>query len=115
MKVMKPCMTIGCKELSTGSYCTVHANEMEAERTDRRRTYEPWRVIYPSKKWRIARDQAKARDGYQCRAIMLGKRCTETEKLQVHHIQSLRNGGEPYDLDNLVTLCPKHHKRAENQ
>ena len=34
--------------------------------------------------------------------------CTNTRKLEIHHIQHWANGG-PTDTHNLCCLCPKHH------
>ena len=29
----------------------------------------------------------------------------------VHHIQDLSDGGDPWDPDNLASLCHKHHSQ----
>jgi 5-methylcytosine-specific restriction endonuclease McrA len=33
--------------------------------------------------------------------------------MEVHHVVPVSAGGEPYDVDNLVTLCQHHHARHE--
>jgi 5-methylcytosine-specific restriction enzyme A len=54
----------------------------------------------------------------RCRALALRRsplcpRCAEngftTPATDVHHIQDLAEGGAPFDLDNLETLCHEHH------
>jgi len=52
--------------------------------------------------WRNLRDEALARDGYQCTA------CGGNTDLDVHHIKPRRKGGQD-DLENLITLCEKCH------
>ncbi|NIM95487.1 MAG: DEAD/DEAH box helicase [Anaerolineales bacterium] len=71
--------------------------------------------------WPQAREAARARDDYRCR------QCGASEKKDrahsVHHIRPFREfgyipGENEYDLlanklDNLITLCPTCHQRAE--
>ena len=57
-----------------------------------------------SRKWSRIRKQILTRDGYRCRG------CEKAGRLQVHHVQPLYKGGEPYDPANLVTLCGPCHK-----
>jgi len=65
--------------------------------------------------WAIMRRKALERDGYKCVICKEGK-----EKLgqnpDVHHIKPIREFDNPKDanfLDNLVSLCRKHHKMLE--
>ena len=61
-------------------------------------------------RWRAARRAAIARDGYRC------TKCKRPGRLEVHHVKTLREGGAPYDLGNLATLCRSchidHHRTA---
>jgi DEAD/DEAH box helicase domain-containing protein len=71
--------------------------------------------------WKVQRDAARARDGYRCR------RCGAPERNgrqhDVHHVTSFRAFGyvpgknDLYKLanrlDNLITVCPSCHRRAE--
>jgi 5-methylcytosine-specific restriction endonuclease McrA len=54
-----------------------------------------------------ARAAARRRDGNRCR------RCGSTDKLEVHHIVGLQDGGSEYDLNNLITLCSSCHHAEE--
>ena len=53
--------------------------------------------------WQRTRTLVRARDRNRCRI------CGTTEKLSVHHIRQ----GAGDSLDNLVTLCRRHHEQAE--
>ena len=60
-----------------------------------------------SARWQQVRLAALARDHHQC------ARCGAGGRLEVHHIQPLDRGGQPYDLANLVSLCSSCHHREE--
>jgi 5-methylcytosine-specific restriction endonuclease McrA len=53
--------------------------------------------------WQKARARARQRDGQRC------AHCPSTHNLQVHHLVSLEDGGEPFALSNLITLCQNCH------
>ena len=58
-------------------------------------------------RWRALRDEAMERDGYRCvgcRKIGL----TVAAEL-VHHVRPIRQGGDPFDIDNLESLCRRCH------
>ncbi|MGW8318175.1 MAG: DEAD/DEAH box helicase [Candidatus Promineifilaceae bacterium] len=71
--------------------------------------------------WQEQRQQALERDGYRCRTC--GAEAKPGNGLHVHHIRPFREynyvagQNEAYrqanSLDNLVTLCPNCHRRAE--
>jgi 5-methylcytosine-specific restriction endonuclease McrA len=76
------------------------------------RTYErerarakPQRRARNSAAFKKLREVAKARDGHRCR------RCGSTEQLEAHELVPLLEGGNPFDLDNLVTLCAVCHRK----
>jgi 5-methylcytosine-specific restriction protein A len=74
-------------------------------RSDHRaQALEPERRARNRQAWRDARALTKRRDNYQC------VECGRRDELEVHHVVSLRNGGDEYNLDNLVTLCRTHHR-----
>jgi 5-methylcytosine-specific restriction endonuclease McrA len=52
-----------------------------------------------SAKWQKARAAARQRDGNACTV------CGSAQKLEVHHIKSLAEGGNEFALSNLTTLC----------
>ena len=53
--------------------------------------------------WRVVRLKALDRDNWTCR------KCGGRGRLEVDHIQPLEDGGELYDLSNLMSLCKKCH------
>ena len=72
--------------------------------------------------WSQAREGALVRDGHQCRQCGAPERTGR--KHDVHHIRPFREFGfipgenrndrHANDLDNLITLCPTCHQRAES-
>ncbi len=65
------------------------------------------------KRWARARRNVLDRDGWRC------LNCGRAGRLEVDHVIALRNGGEPWDMGNLQTLCraPCHFAKtaAENR
>lgn len=59
-----------------------------------------------SGKWKRTREKAIQRDNGQC------QECGFDGNLHVHHITPLSEGGEPFDLENLLTLCQTCHLNA---
>jgi DEAD/DEAH box helicase domain-containing protein len=90
------------------------------ERLERQGVLLPQVDYGPS--WPQARDAARARDGYQCRQCGAPERVDQQHN--VHHIRPFREFGyiegenrndrPANDLDNLITLCPTCHHRAES-
>ena len=72
--------------------------------------------------WKKARDQARMRDRYTCRQC--GAVESSSHPHHVHHLEPFRTFGyvpgenrrdvEANTLDNLITLCPACHHRAES-
>jgi DEAD/DEAH box helicase domain-containing protein len=72
--------------------------------------------------WPAARNAARARDGFHCRQCGAPQR--EGREHDVHHVRPFREFGyipgenrndrQANDLDNLITLCPSCHHRAES-
>jgi 5-methylcytosine-specific restriction endonuclease McrA len=79
---------------------------MEREKSRRRRQTQ--RDIRDARAWQLVRETVRRRDG-ACRG------CGGREKLGVHHIIPLAEGGAPLDPDNLVTLCRTCHEREESK
>ena len=75
-----------------------HARERHVER------YPEHQQLYTSRAWARARAAVLDRDG----GCVVGGGCQG--RLEVHHVVKLTAGGEPVDLDNLVTLCQRHHR-----
>lgn len=58
-------------------------------------------------RWKAARLACLQRDDHACVV------CGDQYRLEVNHIQRLADGGDPFDLDNLETLCQPHHEQVE--
>jgi 5-methylcytosine-specific restriction endonuclease McrA len=85
--------------------CNTHhpLGERCAAKERRRYAASKQRRIRSTARWQKARAAARERDGNRCRC------CPSTERLEVHHIVSLEDGGARYDLHNLITLCSSCH------
>lgn len=55
--------------------------------------------------WQRVREAALKRAGRRC------QKCGGAGRLEVHHIVPLREGGAPFDLDNLEVHCRSCHFR----
>lgn len=74
--------------------------------------------------WPSQRVKALMRDGHKCQKCGITKNKLRPRKLQVHHVTPFREFGyipgqnrndvEANRLDNLITLCPKCHGKADN-
>ncbi len=70
-------------------------------------------AFYTSPEWRAVREQARTRDGHRCSvARLLGGDCSA--RLDVHHLQAVDERPDlALDLDNLLTVCARHHPTLE--
>ena len=57
-------------------------------------------------RWAATRRGVLDRDGWRC------QKCGKAGRLEVHHIEALADGGEPYAEDNLIALCRPCHFEA---
>ena len=60
------------------------------------------------RRWARVRRATFERDGWRC------TRCKRRGRLEAHHEPPLREGGDPYDLAGILTLCRGCHI-AEHQ
>jgi 5-methylcytosine-specific restriction endonuclease McrA len=97
----RPFQTTGKK----GSRCPACSRVYERERSRTRRQ----RRVRSGGRWQQARAAARKRDGERCR------RCGTADNLEVHHVVGLAEGGQPYALANLVTLCTECHRAVETR
>ena len=63
------------------------------------------RKVYYMPAWKKVRQMMLDKAGYRC------SRCSAVGALEVHHKKSLAEGGEPFDVENLVVLCRNCHFR----
>lgn len=59
-------------------------------------------ALHPSR-WRLVRRAALKRAKWRC------EDCGRAGAMEVHHLQPLRAGGDPYDLAGLIVLCRPCH------
>ncbi len=83
----------------------------DEHKTERNRRYATIRTdsehtrIYKTKGWQRARKEALYRDGGWCVI------CKEAPASLVDHIVEIKDGGKPYALGNLQSLCNKCHSK----
>lgn len=130
MPRLMPCLD--CGALTPKSRCPMHTSLFERAK----REEEPWRFYYQTTAWTSVRRKALVRDGHRCTWTSEGRRCgtnSTTGFVSVHHMVKLRHvweqhgrplfRGDGWDafvrsasrLDNLATLCERHHKIADNR
>ena len=74
------------------------------------------RKFRSSSKWQQCRKEVLARDKHLCVICYKEEGFVSVhEKLDVHHIESLHKAWKKRCVeDNLITLCKRHHKLADN-
>lgn len=56
-----------------------------------------------ARRWAAVRRAVFERDGFRCR------KCGKAGRLEADHIRPLTDGVDPFDMDNLQTLCRGCH------
>jgi 5-methylcytosine-specific restriction protein A len=75
-----------------------------------RRQIDP---VYGTPEFQAWRTSVIERAGYRCEAIDNGYRCSRAKpkhRMYADHIIELRDGGQPFDLNNGQCLCASHHE-----
>ena len=68
---------------------------------------------YNAPEYQAWRARVVERAGYRCEAIDHGHRCSKARpehRMYADHIVELRDGGQPFDLNNGQCLCASHHE-----
>jgi len=81
--------------------------EQSLERSGRTSAYS--RRLRSSGRWQVVRALARQRDGHRCR------HCGSSAGLEGHHVRAIDRGGDPFDLDNLMTVCRRCHHEAHRE
>jgi len=92
------CLTPGCNQPTTTTRCPTHTQQTSAS------YHNPTHAkVYNSKRWRILRHRVLTEQPW----------CDEPDCLalakHVDHIVGLRDGGAPFDRNNVHGLCVSHH------
>ena len=75
-----------------------------------RRQMDP---VYNTPEFQAWRAQVVARAGARCEAVDHGFRCSKAHpdhRMYADHIKELRDGGQPFDINNGQCLCASHHE-----
>lgn len=101
--------------LKSCPYCgRVHAIGIDCGCKPKRKKEDTERTkLRTCRQWDKIRSAARERDGNLCR-VCLAECIITVDNLEVHHIVPLvESPDKAYDLDNVITLCVKHHKVAD--
>jgi 5-methylcytosine-specific restriction protein A len=70
--------------------------------------------VYNKPEFQLWRARVVERAGYRCEAVDNGDRCSKAQpehRVYADHIIELRDGGQPFDLNNGQCLCASHHEK----
>lgn len=102
-----PCVEPSCGSLAVyRGRCAVHSKDRERETHRTGRLTPTSGRIYGQKRWILLR-RRQLFDEPLCREC--AKEGRETIATLVDHIVPVEDGGEPWSLDNLQSLCAPHH------
>jgi 5-methylcytosine-specific restriction enzyme A len=107
----KLCLEPGCPNPVTGrGRCNQHRKPIERERSRRRR--EATKGTYKTRRWKLRRMQVFTRDPFCADGRMCGGKAPSVE---VDHLISLDQGGDPYAMSNLRGTCRACHEAKTAQ
>jgi len=112
--IMHECSHIGCTELIPFNvrYCDKHKKQKSHEAIKAHKMNDKFFRFYQSTQWRKTSLLYRERNPFCEICLRHGKHTLGTS---VDHIKSLKLGGDPYDWNNLQTLCPKCHNYKTRQ
>ena len=105
--------------LKTCSVCgKIHDFNIVCKRPYRYKKCSKSDIFRSTYEWKQKREEVKKRDKYLCQACIKGYEGSpflfNYKDLQVHHIIPIdQDYSKRLDSTNLITLCPLHHKKAE--
>ena len=103
---LKPCNHPGCSSLVTVGRCEIHQKKQKEKRSLKKR--DPF---YGSTRWRYLRKKF----------LIVNPICSRcgSKATVVHHVKEIKEGGDPFDKNNLEALCSschsKHHSYGRSQ
>lgn len=102
-KPRRPCRQIGCPALTDDprGYCDKHRQQVHIDYRQQR-TDKTEQEIYRSRRW-TALSKAKRQADPFCERCQRAGRITPATL--VHHKVPIRDGGDPWDWDNLESSC----------
>ena len=113
--IMHECSHVGCTALIPYNvrYCEKHKKEKAHEAIKAHKRNDPFWGFYQSQQWRKTSRLYREQFPWCAECLRNGKHTLGTS---VDHIKSLKLGGDPYNWNNLQTLCPKcHNKKTKKE
>lgn len=110
-KPKTPCRYPGCDKLVDGRYCEEHQKLTDKQYNQYQRDLKVQR-FYQSPEWRAVR-RRKLNQNPLCEECL--KHNKVTPATIVDHIKPIKQGGEPFNMNNLQSLCTECHSRKSVQ
>lgn len=90
----------------------IHDASIKCKRADMRTDRE--HHLRQTNRWHAKSLQIRERSNWLC-SVCRDQGIINHESLEVHHIEKIRDNPEKFlDDDNLICLCTKHHKQADD-
>lgn len=114
IRPQKFCSHAGCHALIDYSetYCEKHRKQKSHETMLKHKRNDQFEALYHSSQWRKTSLLYREHNPFCEKCLTNGKHTFGTS---VDHIKSLKLGGDPFDWDNLETLCAKCHNKKTRE
>lgn len=98
-----------------GHNCTVPKRDYKRDHANASKDRKRIQSFRWSKEWQRIREQIKQRDRHMCMYCWTQEHYVSVgEQLEVHHIVPLHEDwSKRADDNNLITLCHRHHRKAD--
>lgn len=110
--IKRICNYPGCNKISISTYCAEHQAIKDQQKKEKEKKYDEKRGSSYSrgydKNWEKVRKMKLAMNP-------VCELCNKYEKLIVHHLKPISEGGEKYDFNNLQTLCAECHYKIHRE
>ena len=102
----RPCAHVSCDNLSTQTYCQIHAADARPWAVERRKT--PGKLDYHTAAWQRKREWRLKRDHYLCQVCLKKQPPIFSAAYGVDHVIPVSEGGTD-DEENLQAICRECH------
>jgi len=107
-KPKTPCRYPGCAELTHGRYCERHQKQVDKQYNTQERDRTAASFYSKDARWLDVRKKKLIANPF-CEECVKHKRFVKATT--VDHIKPIRQGGDPYEWNNLQSLCGSCHSR----
>lgn len=119
-KPLRPCNKIGCRNITSQTYCEEHSYIPEERKKERDKHYNRYKrdqetqKFYDGRAWRRTREQIMMRDNGMCQHCLKENKIIHADV--VHHIKYFKDYPElALDIKNLISLCHACHNKIHSK